>query len=274
MSIIRKALNMTFNPRKYMQEFWQKFPLGTFKLRSDFDAIPRPHYAYGVYNAALNAKLLGLNKVSCIEFGVAGGNGLICLEQLAIEVEKELGIDIEIYGFDLGSGLPTPIDYRDIPYMWQTGFYEMDEEKLRGKLCKSQLVIGHINDTVKSFFAEYAPAPIGFISFDFDFYSSTVDSFHIFKTKSENLLPRILCYFDDIIGLDLIMHNEYVGELLAIKEYNEVHAKKKITPIHGLRGKRMFPSSWNEQIYAHHDFIHPLYTKYIFPHDDRQMPLN
>ena len=77
MGMTRKLLTLLFTPRKYLQVLWQKFPIGSLKLRSDFDAVARPHYAYGVYQAALNAKLLGLKNVSCIEFGVAGDNGLL-----------------------------------------------------------------------------------------------------------------------------------------------------------------------------------------------------
>jgi hypothetical protein len=36
----------------------------------------RPHYAYCLYNAAIQAISLGLNEITAIEFGVAKGGGL------------------------------------------------------------------------------------------------------------------------------------------------------------------------------------------------------
>lgn len=53
-----------------------------------------------------------MSKISAIEFGVDGGNGLLAMENIAQEVEKEVPVEFEIYGFDTGSGLPEPIDYR------------------------------------------------------------------------------------------------------------------------------------------------------------------
>jgi hypothetical protein len=35
-------------------------------------------------------------------------------------------VDIELYGFDSGSGLPPPLDYRDMPHYFRAGLYEMD----------------------------------------------------------------------------------------------------------------------------------------------------
>jgi hypothetical protein len=49
------------------------------------------------------AKALGIKRVSVIEFGVAGGNGLVALDRIAEKVEQALGIDIDVYGFDTGA---------------------------------------------------------------------------------------------------------------------------------------------------------------------------
>ena len=67
---------------------------------------------------------------------MAGGN-VLALESYAREIESELQIEIELYGFDSGAGLPEPRDYRDIPYVWRPGFYPMDEVKLRSRLNRS-----------------------------------------------------------------------------------------------------------------------------------------
>src|SRR6266851_7746170 len=62
----------------------------------------RPHYAYCVYQAAVLAKRLGYPRISVIEFGVAGGNGLVNLEWHAREISRWLSIGIDVYGFDTG----------------------------------------------------------------------------------------------------------------------------------------------------------------------------
>ena len=56
------------------------------------------------------ASLLGYPKISVIEFGCGGGNGLLNAEMHINEVMKIFAVDIELYGFDSGSGsLPHAI---------------------------------------------------------------------------------------------------------------------------------------------------------------------
>jgi hypothetical protein len=76
-------------------------------------------------------KVLGVEPVSIIEFGVAGGVSLLALECIAAHVEELLKIGIEVYGFDTGTGLPKPQDYRDCPNIWLgEGQFPMDEKNL------------------------------------------------------------------------------------------------------------------------------------------------
>jgi len=59
----------------------RKIPLRLFfRLRLEIDAVPRPYYAYGMLKAAEQAKRLGINRISAIEFGVAAGHGLVVME--------------------------------------------------------------------------------------------------------------------------------------------------------------------------------------------------
>jgi len=90
---------------------------------------------------------------------------------------------------------------------------------------------------------------------------------------SASHLPRVYCYFDDVFWPEHACHNEYVGELAAIREFNEEHEHQKICPIHLLRHTRVHPAAWNEQMYVHHDFGHPLYTKNVTPAGDRHTQL-
>ena len=53
---------------------------------------------------------LGYDRISVIEFGVAGGNGLVALESCARQAAELSGVAIDTYGFDTGTGLPKPTD--------------------------------------------------------------------------------------------------------------------------------------------------------------------
>ena len=120
----------------------REFPFTPYSYRASIDAVVRPQYAYCIIEAAKMAKDMGLEKFSIIEFGVAGGNGLVNIEQHVQEVEKEFGVKCEIYGFDSAEGMPPSNDYRDVLYMWGKGFYKMDREALERRLKTAKLVIG------------------------------------------------------------------------------------------------------------------------------------
>ena len=240
------------------------------KTLVSLNAATRPHYAYCVYNAAILAKKLGYKSFSILEFGVAGGNGIYFLEKFCEKVRLELNIEIQIYGFDLKEGLSNPKDYKDLPYWFQSGFYSMNESKLKKILKYTKLILGDVRDTIKNFFDDYNPAPIGVILNDLDYYSSTKDSFNIFNGQDSRYLPRVFCYFDDIIGTENEMYNIYTGELLAIKEFNKKNEFKKITLNQNLVAKSN--ESWRYQIYYYHNFLHPNYNTFIG--EDEQVNIN
>lgn len=246
------------------RSLWLRFPLGGVDRRVRHDIFSRPHFAFGVYSAADLAKRLGLEAITVIELGVAGGRGLIALEQVAQLVGSHLGIRIHVVGFDSGQGMPPPQDYRDLPHVWNTGFYGMREADLRETLsAETELVIGDVAETAATWNPKSA---IGFVSFDLDYYSSTKQAFALFENrKPESRLPRTYCYFDDTFWPEHACHNEYVGELGAIRKFNEKHEHQKICPIHLLRLTRLRAAPWNEQMYVHHDFQHPLYGRNITP---------
>src|SRR5262249_21987537 len=132
---------------KLSKRIAKRFRLFPYETLIEYSAIDRPHYGYCLLQAAKLAKKLGHNKVSAIEFGVAGGNGLLALEMHAAEVKKLIDIDIRIFGFDTGQGLPPPIDYRDLPHHWRKGFFSMEPDKLKEKLRHSTLVVGDVAET-------------------------------------------------------------------------------------------------------------------------------
>ena len=171
-------IDALLHPRRALKR-WAIGRFGSYETKLQHGTIDRPNYGYCLYNAAKLAARLGYPRMSAIEFGVAGGNGLISLERHAATICNLLQIEIEIYGFDTGQGLPKPIDYRDLPYHWKEGFYKMDRQALESRLQRAKLVLGDVADTLVTFFEKYRPAPIGAISFDLDFYSSTKNALAI-----------------------------------------------------------------------------------------------
>ena len=258
--------------KKFVQGSAATLYRNNYPRRIKLGAIARPNYAYIVWFAADQAKRLGLKRISVLEFGVAGGRGLVNFELHAENVRRLTGIEVEVYGFDTGAGLPPPDDYRDLPYIWQASQFKMDQTALRSQLKHAKLVLGDVKDTVSTFVAEFNPAPIGAISFDLDFYSSTVDAFKIFDLPAETRLPRIFCYFDDICSSDIGHVNDAVGVPLAIREYNESHPRQFLGPLNHLEERYAPARLWHKQIYSFSDFDHPLANTYISD-ADRQLPL-
>jgi hypothetical protein len=220
----------------------------------------RPQYLWPLLHAAHAASSLGLPSISALEFGVAGGNGLLALERAAAAATELSGTEVEIYGFDTGTGMPPPADPRDAPWLIEPSWFEMDEEALRARLDGSQLVLGDVAETVREWSGSDHP-PIGFISFDLDYYSSTVQAFRVLDGDAERLLPRVPCYFDDLFGYGW---TDFTGERAAITEFNEAHDRRKIGKIHGLRYELPAAESaeaWHEKLYLVHVFDHPRYAE-------------
>lgn len=94
----------------------------------------RPHYETILLESTIEAKKLGYKEVSILELGVAGGNGIISLENYKKKIEKITGVKINIFGFDYGEGLPTSNNKFDLPFFWSEGDYKIDKEKLKKKL--------------------------------------------------------------------------------------------------------------------------------------------
>ncbi len=231
------------------------------RLMRDAKCSAREQYIWGVLQGVALAKVLGLKKISVIEFGVAGGAGLLALERIAERAEEMTGIGIGAYGFDTGSGLPKPQDYRDSPNLWLgEGQFPMERERLEKRLRRASLILGLIATTLPTFLRSL-PAPVAFVSFDIDLYSSTRDALRLFDAEHDRLMPRIVCYFDDIIGLT---YSDFNGERLSISEFNASHAMRKLSPIYGL--KYFVPpgygdASWMDLLYFAHIFDHPLYNR-------------
>ena len=241
----------------------KKLRLHSYEERVRLGAVDRPHYAHCLYQGVRLAKSLGLDRVSVIEFGVATGNGLVDLEQHAKQLSRALSIAIEIFGFDTGQGLPAPVDYRDLPYEWKSGFYGMNEAVLRQRLKLSTLVLGDIRDTARTFLETYDPAPIAAVMIDVDFYSSTTAVLNLFAGIADKyILPRAFFYFDDVTGFDHHLYSDYSGERLAIREFNERNRYQKFSPAYYLTAQKVV-LPWHHKVQVLHNFRHSLYERFV-----------
>ena len=230
------------------------------KLMQDLRARRRPAYVWGVLQGCALGKVLGYESVSVLEFGVAGGAGLVAMERIAEAAESLMGLRIEVHGFDTGTGLPNPMDYRDCPNLFLDGQFVMDEAALRRELHRAQLHLGGVDTTVPEFVHDTF-APVAFVSFDLDLYASTRDALKLFEGEYDWVLPRVVCYFDDIIGYT---YSDFNGERLAIHEFNDRWLLRRLSPIYGL--KHFVPpeerlARWSELMYMAHFFEHPLYNE-------------
>ena len=231
---------------------------------ADFNAIERPHYAYCMLGAARLARRLGVDRISAIEFGVAGGNGLKFMCDFADEVRSATGVSVDCWGFDSGKGMPEPQGSKDLPYWFKAEQYRMDVPALERSVPKAKLILGEIAETVGGFVKREQPAPIGAIMNDVDYYSSTLASFGLLKQASErsaSFLPRMFMYFDDVIGSDLEMYGPFNGQLAAIETFNaeqedcKIHLNQNLLPLSHV--------GFRHQIYYAHLLKHPDYDRYI-----------
>jgi hypothetical protein len=235
--------------------------------------VYRPHYGLCLYQAATEAKALGHKAMTAIELGVAGGNGLLCMCDHRDEIERALGIEIHIQGFDSGVGLPQTNDPRDVHYYWPAASFEMDREALEKRLAgRAEIIFGDVADTVTEWRGQ-PDAPLGAILFDLDLYTSTTAALRLL-TK-ENVLPRIWCYFDDIIGYPENAFADGTGEREAIREFNLAPERKvawdHLSPARVFKGRT--PEAWHQQIYLYHRLSHPDYNTSISGQAKQQFPL-
>lgn len=232
--------------------------LGSYRTKVDFDLVVRQQYAFPVLYAADLARRNGYSRVCLIEFGVAGGAGLMNICRIAERTRKATGIEFRVFGFDTGKGMPKPIDYRDLPESFQEGDFPMDVERLRRALPEfASLHIGDVEDTVPLFLSSArADAPIGFISIDVDYYSSAQKALRVLLGRPNLYLPVVPVYLDDI-GVD--GSNPWTGELLAMNEFNRDNELRKIAPFTLLRSTRIFKNpQWIDRMFACHIHDHPL----------------
>ena len=269
----------TIPPRNFRFSFGQRSSRNAQDLQQIFRVVSRnrgraqlvgaPGYAYCTYHAADLARRLGIPRISVIEFGVAGGNGLLFLRDFAARVRQALGVEVEVYGFDTGAGLPEVTALEDLPYWFRTSLYRMDQAALQAKLNPAKLVLGNVADTVSTFFTQHNPAPVGAIFNDLTLYTSTRDSLKLLDQPVSRFLPRLFMYFDDVIGTEIEMYSECNGQLLAISEFN-----RRQQAVHlGLNQNLLTRNDvdYRYQVYYAHLRSHPRYRNFIADEDQKNM---
>lgn len=256
-------------PEPWRPERWDPTNTSAFyRWCVDTGVESRPQYLWPLLHSAHAAHGLGIPRIAALEFGVAGGNGLLALERAAAAATALSGTEIDIFGFDTGTGMPTPADPRDAPWLIEPSLFAMDENALRARLERAELVLGDVAETVAAW-SRSEHAPIGFVAFDLDFYSSTVEALRVLTADADGLLPRVLCYFDDIFGHSW---TDFMGPRAAIDEFNAAHDRRKVAKIHGLRFElppHEFGEQWHEKLYVAHLFDHPRYAEHEGRIDER-----
>jgi hypothetical protein len=238
---------------------------GSFRERVRFDLVGRPHHAIGLLAAADLATFAGAEAIVAIEFGVAEGGGLVDLADVAAAVTAESGVAIQVIGLDSGAGLPTPRDYRDHPEIWAEGDFPMGNAGLvRAALpAGTRLVLGPVAETLPGLIEDLHDCPVGFVSFDLDLYSSTIDALRLFAAGPDCLLPVVVSYFDDVLGgparIGSLFRTAAAGQLLAIEEFNGQHPLRQVDPLRILRHRQALDREpWLDRMYALHVLDHPL----------------
>lgn len=208
----------------------------------------RQSYIVGSVLAALQAKNCGLRKITLIEFGVAKGEGLKLLIELASLIRNNMDLDVSVIGFDNRTGLPEPLDYRDHPEIWSKKQFSMgdDFKELDDHIRTSnaKLIIGDVAETLSEF--KLNDNILAFASIDVDYYSSTKPIMNWIKNlKPSNTLPASVLYFDDVYNL--WTYSNFTGEALAIREFNMECDEMKIE----IKHERL-------KLFALHNFSHPI----------------
>lgn len=230
---------------------------GSVKRKIEYDLVVRQPYAFSILEAAMLAKIHGIEKLTLMEFGVANGAGLHNMCMIAEMVSKETGVQFAIIGLDSGEGMPPARDYRDQPEEYFSGDFPVaDKRKLVASLPpNARILFGDIKQSLKTL-ADQLEAPIGFIVIDVDYYWSTKESLDVLLFDAEHYLPMVFMYFDDVQG---IKDNVFCGELLAIQEFNAdpSHPLRRLGRANFLKELRIFKRAiWHKQIYIGHIFDH------------------
>lgn len=192
----------------------------------------RPDIFSAICLATAQSICWGKVGVSLVELGVWKGDGLSFIVRIAEHLTKRIGMNYKVYGFDSFEGLPNFGGYEDHHEIWKSGQYgaaHVYNKMIKIFKNKAVLVKGDVRDTVEDFLVNQLDInyPIGFISLDLDMYSSSKAGLKILEDVNPNkYIPTVLMIVDDQDYL--ITYNDWCGEGLAIREFNESNEFRKI----------------------------------------------
>ena len=260
--ILTSPLSVRF---QLFQVILRKAPFIKHSTKLFYDAVERPGYSYGIVNAVIQAKSLGYSSMSVLEFGVASGEGIKVMQKIQNDILKEYNFEIFIYGFDSSTGLPKSTNIKDQVYFWKESMFinsNSDYSKIENNQTK--IIIGNVENTASTFIDKFKPPVIGFISFDLDFYTSTIGAFSLFnKTYINNFLPRVECFMDDTASYNYLSANSQTGVLKAISEFNKNDEEIQILQKVGIGRSRKVISGWFDACFVIHFFSHEKYNEFI-----------
>src|SRR5689334_9064624 len=114
---------------------------GSIRAKAAFDVLVRQQHAYGLLEAADEARRRGLSRVTVVELGVGGGAGLLNICDLGRRIARTTGVAFDIVGFDTGAGLPPPTDHRDHPELYSAGSFPHDRAALEQALPENARIV-------------------------------------------------------------------------------------------------------------------------------------
>jgi len=165
----------------------------------------------------------------------------------------------------LGEGLCKPESFRDLPYMWDEGFYRCDFGKLKSLGLDEYIVFGDVADVLPTLLSDISldlHARIGFMAFDMDYYSSTKKALDIIGAVDHSrFLPRTPVYFDDTL-----MTCQDTGELRAVYEFNQISDFFKIYP--NELEPEFLSLKWHNWLYL----AKKIMTLHFFDHEEYSRP--
>jgi hypothetical protein len=231
---------------------------GSNQKQEKLALLPRPPYAYGMMRAAEWARNCGRNAVTVCEFGLASGDGLAAMVDLAARLGREMGVRFRVCGFDGAVGLPKPQGFKDHPEIWEEGAFLMrSPDALKRRFAgKAEIFWGDITQTVDAFKESLTPeSPLGFVSVDVDQYGSAVAVLRCLDLRPEVYNPGVSVYFDDV---EFFTNCDWAGELAAIREFNEGNERRKLGVDRSLPGPRRIPYlKWYSRMYVAQILDHP-----------------
>jgi hypothetical protein len=162
-----------------------------YEDRVAIGAVDRQTYIYCIFQKDKLDSLLDYKKVSIIELGCGGAMASSIRKNTSSKTERIYEVRIELYGFDTGSGLPKPREYRDIPHHFKDSLYKVDIDAVQRKLKLAKFVIGDVKDAQR-FLNNIIQRRLDRLQ-GLDYYSSTFDSFTILMLNQFIFYLEYLC---------------------------------------------------------------------------------